>query len=99
MNVNDLHVLVRSRDSGGAARELSSSREADNVLDCVCRKPALSVFSPVLQDEGNRISKILLACLNGLTLTIGAGYLRAVANVPLPVALDDRSELVVECVL
>ena len=99
MNANDLHASVRSHESGGAARGLSSSREADNVLNCVGGKTALSIFSPILQDEGNRSRKILLTFFYGLTLTVGTGDLRAVADVPLAVTLDDGSELVVESVL
>ena len=75
-----------------------SSREADYVLNSVGREPALSIL-PVLQDEGNRLSEILLAFLNGLTLTICAWDLRAIPDVPLPITLDDRGELVVKCVL
>jgi hypothetical protein len=99
VKVNDPHILVRSCENGGALKGPFSSRKADDVLNSVGREPALSVFPTVLQDEGNRFSEIFLAFLKGLTLTICAGDLWAIPDVPYRVTLDDRGEFVMKRVL
>ncbi len=59
-------------------------------------RPALSILTPVLKDERDGVGEILLALLNGLTLTVRPRTLRAIPDVPLPVPLNDGGELVVE---
>lgn len=44
------------------------SRNADDILNRITRKPTFGILSPVLQVQRNGIDKILLARFNALTL-------------------------------
>jgi len=48
----------------------------------------------MLKNKGNRLAEVRQAFFPRFALTIGAGYLGAVRDVPWAILLDDRGELV-----
>ena len=85
---------TRSRaaaDGEGVPRTLS---DHDEFLLGVGRNGAQRILSPLLQNQGNRLSKVRQAVFTRSALAVCAGHLGAVRNTPWAVLLDDRGELV-----
>ena len=99
LHVSDLHDREHSRGNGDVAGACSVSRNADDILERIGRKPTFGIFPPVLQNQSNSVGKVLLALFNALALAVSSGNLRAVTDVPLLIAFDYGGELVMQNVL
>src|ERR1019366_4395850 len=84
----------RNHDGEGAGEVPRASSNDDEFLHCIGGQGAQRFLSPMLKDEGNRLTKVRQAFFPRLALTVGAGHLGAVRDVPWAVLLDDRSEFV-----
>src|ERR1035437_719394 len=84
----------RNHESEGAGEVPRASANYDEFLHRIGGQCAQRFLSPMLKNEGNRLTEVRQAFFPRLALTVGARHLGAVRDVPWAVLLDDRGELV-----
>jgi len=83
---------IRASADGEAAIRVSLHR--DGLLNGLRRKPAQAVFTPICQDQANRLAEAGAALLYGVALPIRARHLGRPGNEPFTVPFNDRGELI-----
>ena len=78
----------------GASREQFFSLDNHYFTDCLAGHSSQSIFTPVFQNQRYGFRQTVKSLWNSVALPVGPGYLRAIGNVPVPVALDDCCKFV-----
>lgn len=87
-------VSEHTRICANPAKVLLASRQNDRFPNGIRRRTPQGVLSPVFQDQGDGFRQVLSAFLDGLPLSVRAGDLRAVSDIPFPVPFDNAGEFV-----
>jgi hypothetical protein len=88
------HAERRTHGAEGAAAIHRASSNDNEFLPCVHRQRAEGLFPAMFQNQSDGLTQIRQAFFTRFALTIGAGNLRAIRDVPRAILLDNRRELV-----
>src|SRR5215210_4618425 len=86
-----------NRASAGAEAGRSSSSDLENFANRIAGNTPQRVLSAIFQDQRDSPGETSAALLDRLALAVGPRNLRAVADEPVVVPLDDSRELVSHC--